>query len=207
MTDQEVLDALPDTDKQDAPDRYTSKSGVVLALKRVPPFLVRDAQRNLKRPKPPVVFIEEKGAEEENPADPDYIEELERFQEKLGDVANGVYMVRGTRVLTVPEGMEKADGTEWSSQIAELTGLEIPESGYKRYFAWLKYVALDTMDDFFGVIGKIAMLGGVVKEADVAQAMETFRGDEVGDADRESVPEAGAVNGDTNTTGEAGRGS
>ena len=50
---------------------FRLSSGVVLKIKPVPPLLIRQAVAKIKRPKPPVIFLEDKGVEEENPDDPE----------------------------------------------------------------------------------------------------------------------------------------
>src|SRR5437016_985353 len=55
---------------------FYAKNGLVLRLKRVSRLVIVEAGRKIPVPRPPTMYIEEKGREEENPDDPDYILEL-----------------------------------------------------------------------------------------------------------------------------------
>src|SRR5689334_7772324 len=99
--------------------------GVVLELQRVSGMVIADAQRKLKVPKPPLVPIydEETGKkirDEENDSDPDYLEEVQRFQFKSGDLTSKVYMMLGTKIKSVPESMYTPEQDGWIEELKEL---------------------------------------------------------------------------------------
>lgn len=177
-----VLRALDgaDTHSNDRPDQYTSKNGIVFRLKPVPPLLIVDAQKVHKEPKPPKVLIEDKGTQEENPNDPEYQRQLAEHRATIAEISNAVILTRGSEVLSVPDGLDKPSDPDWAEDVHDLTGIEVPEKGRRRYFCWMKYVALSSMDDFQEIVQRISRLGGITMEVDVAEAEARFRPDEEG---------------------------
>lgn len=177
-----VLKNIPEHDSEtdNRPDYYKTRSGVVLKLRRVAPLLLRDVARNFPNPKVPLVPNLEKGDNvlEENPNDPAYLRAVREQAEAIGDVTNGIILVRGSEVVSVPDSVSPLADTQWSEDVQEFSGLEVPDSGRRRYLCWLKYVVLDRAEDFFGLVRKISALSGMVMEEAVAQATEEFRGDE-----------------------------
>lgn len=177
---------------RDRKDTYRTSTGVTLKLKRVSPMIVYDATNAMKAPRPPLVLIEGKSEPEENILDPDFHAAMEAFEREKGTLASTVYLTLGTKVdfTDYPSDMPKPTDTDWSEQLEELTDvLNIPEKGIKRYFAWLMYVALTSPLETAEVIQRIMRLSGVVEEADVVNAMESFRRDEGRDTDSGSIVE------------------
>ena len=187
-SDNNILQAIPEDvvpssqailDAQ-RPDRFVSSNGIVFKLKPVAPLLIMDAQRNLPEPVPPKVPNYDKGEGEdapleENPNDPTYIREMEAHRLKVGELSNAIFLTRGTELISVPEGVDAVESEEWSDEVKEFAGLDVPKVGRRRYYAWLKYVALTSLDDFQGLLTKLTSLGGITQEADVAEAERSFR--------------------------------
>ena len=177
-----------------APDEVTLANGVRLKLRSVPPLFVRKAVSHLERPKPPRVHLEEKGREEENPNDPDYIAALEEYGQKTFDAGANVMLAMGVSVLEVPDGMSKPEDEDWV-ELLEAAGFE-PDvhTEAARRLSWLSYYAITSEHDVIKIVLGVSRLTGV-GEQEVAAAMEGFRGRAVRPADSD-VPSAAAGDGD-----------
>lgn len=163
-------------------DEFTSKNGIIFKIKKVPNMLIADANRKIVFPRVPTVFIEDKGREEENPNDPDYMRDLREAQTRQGMMGVNTYISFGTEVKHIPEGMVDYLSQEWSEDIEEITGLEIPKKGKGRYCAWVKYYALDD-EDMTDLNIQIARFSGSIPERDVTDAEDSFRDNEEGAPD------------------------
>jgi hypothetical protein len=152
---------------------YITENGIKLKLKKISRLLVVDAAKKVKLPKPPTVFIEDKGRTEENPSDPTYIEELQAAEYQRGMVTIAAYLVLGTSVLEVPEGVDSPEDTEWSDTLADIE-FEVPAKGRARYLAWLKYYALNDTE-LNSLIEAITRLSGLTPEKDVSEIKDSFR--------------------------------
>lgn len=217
MTDindtQRVINAIPEGDTitiDRVKDTFTTKSGVMLKLKRVPPLLVDDARRNLVEPRVPKVpnldKDEEGSVEEDNPSDPDYVEALSKYQSALSDLTSGIYLTRGTEpyLQSGPsEGQPSTNGipnwesSEWSADIEDIAQIKIPAVGRRRYWCWLKYIVLDDINDFGDLLKAVMRMSGITMEEDVAKAADSFRSDEEGDTAQRALPAEGSGLGNT----------
>jgi hypothetical protein len=188
-----ILQAIPEdaTDDQVAdaqrPDRFVTSNGIVFKLKPVAPLLVLDAQKQIIEPQPPKIKNYEKGEDddaplEENPNDPAFLRAHMEYRQKVGEVSNAIFLTRGTELVSVPEGVDKLDDEDWALEVEEFTEIKVPKVGRRRYYCWLKYVALTSMNDFQALLNKLTALGGVTLESDVADAEASFRSDSGGDA-------------------------
>lgn len=178
-----VLDTISEAeDKKDDPTTFTTSNGVVFKVNPVSPLLVMEAKSRLPLPKPPKIRVEDKETYEENLHDPEYNRQLQEYQYRIAQTTNAILIVRGTTLISVPPAIESADDEGWAEDIEMFGELEIPPVGSrKRYFLWVKYVALPMLSDWQGLLGKVMEAGGQTLEADVAVAAESFRGDEEGD--------------------------
>ena len=188
-----ILQAIPEdaTEGQVAdaqrPDRFVTSNGIVFKLKSVAPLLVLDAQKQIVEPKPPKIKNYEKGEDddaplEENPNDPEFLRAHMEYRQKVGEVSNAIFLTRGTEVVSVPEDVDNLDDEDWALEVEEFTDIKVPKVGRRRYYCWLKYVALTSMNDFQALLNKLSALGGVTLESDVADAEASFRTDSGGDA-------------------------
>lgn len=187
--DAEVLSAIKEHDDatNGALNRFTTYEGIVFKLKPVAPLLVLDAQKQITEPRPPKIKNYDKGEGddaplEENPSDPEFLRLHMEYRQKVGEVSNAIFLTRGTEIEFVPEGIDRPEDTAWAEEVTELTGIQIPAVGRRRFYAWTKYVALTSMDDFTNLLNKLTALGGVTLERDVADAETSFRPDESGNA-------------------------
>jgi hypothetical protein len=196
MTTNSILQAIPEDGGQVAdaqrPDRFVTSNGIVFKLKSVAPLLIMDAQRNFTEPQPPKIRNFEKGDGddaplEDNPNDPKYQRELNEYRRQLGEIANAIYLIRGTEIVSIPDDIDKPDDEDWTMEVQDFAGITVPKVGRRRYFCWIKYVALESMADFQGLMNKLTTLGGVTVERDVIDAEQSFRADESGDT-AEGIP-------------------
>lgn len=165
-------------------------NGIRLRVQRVAPLAIREATLRVEKPRPPKVLIEEKGREEENPADPDYLRELEEYEEATGLAAVNVVLLKGTSIEHVPEGMSRLEDGDWVED-CQFLGIEFDaENPRARYLAWLRFYAICSDADLLAVLGGLRQTSGV-REEDVAKAAESFRGGEARGADSGGPPEGG----------------
>lgn len=177
-THADVIAAIPEQDDT-PPDQYRTTTGVVLRLKKVPPFLITDAQAKLVEPTPPKVWIEDKNTHEDNLADPAFNTALGEYRRKLGELSSAIFLARGTDVVSKPDNIPQWDDNQWSQDLEDLgIDLDIPKVGKRRYYLWLKYEVITDADDLGGILQKLNRLGGITMEVDVAAAMAGFPGDE-----------------------------
>lgn len=181
MNDQAMNEALDNLSEQVDPSTFTAANGLKLRLKRVSQMIIADANRRLKPPKPPVTWNPDKERNEENPQHPDYIEALSYYRFDTAMLAMRVYFILGTEVEYLPRDIEPVDSTVWSDAIlAADAEAEIPESGPRRYLAWLKLYALPD-EDQARLLNAIIGAGNGTLEAQVVEAQNSFRNNSRGD--------------------------
>lgn len=154
---------------------FELQNGVVLELKPVPPIAIREAAIKHPPPKVPVVFIEDKGREEENPNDPAYMREVQRYVlEQLYRVTD-VIMLLGTSIRHVPEGVQRPEDEEWVSML-EALAIDLPpfNNKYARYLSWLRLYAITSEIESGYILGRVTALSGVT-EVEVQRAAAAFR--------------------------------
>lgn len=158
-----------------APRVYVTSDGVRLTVKPVPALLVQDAQRALKKPKPPMWHNEQKNRDEPNPNHPDYLSEVAEYEEKLSDRATDTLLLRGLAVMEpLPDDVLPINSDGWIEEL-EYLGIEVPTNGFGRRLAWLKYYILSNNDDLLNVTKEIGVAGGIVTEEAVDKAIDSFR--------------------------------
>lgn len=204
-----LLAAIPEGEDTEPKDQFTTSTGIVFKLRSVPPLLIIDAQANLKPPRPPKVpnlDLDPDGKVlMENLDDPTFIEARNKYRSDISDLSNAIFLTRGTKVVSVPPSVETVESTDWSDDLRDFAKLEIPDSGRKRYYCWLKYVALAKMNDLTAVMRKVSNLaGGVTLEAEVAKATDDFRSDTEGDVAIPVHPAEGDGLGDRSASDGAG---
>jgi len=156
-------------------NEVTLSNGIVLKLKPVPPFLVRQAVLSHKRPEPPVMFIKDKEREEVNPNDPAYLRAVEEYEALTSDTALNITLAAGTEVKSIPEGLFSPEDDGWT-EILEYAGISTTfwERKLDRYLAWLRYYALGAATDITLVTSALAKGIGLT-ESEVQAAAESFR--------------------------------
>lgn len=152
----------------------TLSTGVVLRVKRVPASMIELGLHRGKPPTPPVQWIEEKGREEENPTDPDYLDALGTFYREAGEKYMRALVTFGTELVLVPEGFDRPEDPGWVEYLS-LFDMEIPEAGPRRYYLWARYWAMREPSDV-AAVNEAIQEENAVREATVADAMRTFPG-------------------------------
>lgn len=175
MNSSQVLDGL---NNQTDPSTYVSDKGVKFRLHKVPNLLVQDAVNRLEAPRPPMVWIEDKEANEENPNDPNFKEQYQKYTVEKAMLAAGIYFIKGvtayTDSITPESGVRQLDDASWSDEVLELAGIDVPDKGPRRTLAWLKYEVL-TDSDFQPLMQAIMRFSGGTLEVDVNEAADAFR--------------------------------
>lgn len=173
----------------------TLSTGVKLELFKPSLLAIREVERqvNANKPKPPEIYLEDKERSEENPDDPDYINELNAWQADGTERQFSIALVTGSKINYVPNDIPGLDSEEWHG-ILSVVNVPLGKSTQERYIQWTKYVAAPTAMDFGSILIRLLSLVGV-REEEVAEAVESFRSYKEGTADN-----VAAINGD-NTNG------
>lgn len=154
---------------------FKCKTGVVLKMRPIQRWILRERLSQIEEPQPPIVFIESKGRDEPNPADPDYVKAVNEFNAEITRTMANLVIALGTTLKTTPKDMPGPDDEEWIEQF-EAAGFTIEQAKTKRYVQWVKLVAFDgSLEE----VGKILATSGRqlgATEEDVASMEESFRG-------------------------------
>lgn len=172
----EVAELVENHLTQDAERRFgefVCKNGVVLRLQKIKRVLIRDAASAVPVPRVPTVWMPEKEREEENPNDPAYVAALRTYNSKVGDAGTAIYLMFGTKVHFIPQGIAAPD-TNWDDEFSE-AAINIPQTPRAKYAAWLKYVVLEDEEELMNLTLDVMAFSGMVSEVDVAKASADFR--------------------------------
>lgn len=159
----------------------TLSNGIVFEFIPVSPVLTNSVRAELELRIPPVprVWLEEKGREEENPNDPDYLAALRR-QEQLNEMAlSDALSYAGCKVKFVPEGYFKPEEDGWLTdpriEVAVHSGLEFdPADPIKRKVVWMRLYAIETyIDARLWDEVQVELMG--MREEEVQEALAGFR--------------------------------
>ena len=150
----------------------TLSTGVVLRCKAVSRSLFADLLARHPLPKPPVIYLPDKGREEDNPDHPDYIEKVKQHNIEIAKSLSDAMVLLGTEVIDIPKGLPKQDDRDWLEEMRVL-GFDL-RPGPERYLAWVKFKAVANEGDF-NAIGKAVGRQTGVTEEDVESAAQTFR--------------------------------
>ncbi len=162
------------------PHEVTLSSGVVLALRPVPPFALQEALRQIREPEPPMWLNPDKGREEPNAGDPDYLAAIDRYVELRIETIANVTMALGTDLKSCPPGMPSPEDDVWIEEMEVATDgrISIPRTPPRaRYVAWLRYRAMPRTNDI-AVVAALPLLLAGISEGEVAAAMASFPSDE-----------------------------
>lgn len=163
------------------PTLFTSSTGVKLRLKKFNRLLLVDAERKLPVPKVPEIWREDRDMYEENPNHPDYQKAMILYQRDLNNLALDVAIILGVDVVSIPDGMQKIEDTEWVQTIEDIIpDINIPDSGNRRKLAWVKYYAIPDEVELVNLsVLALSGDGGVVSQ-EVLKAVDSFRDTENG---------------------------
>lgn len=154
-------------------------TGVRVRLHPVSSHLVDDLKQAVEDPPVPMVFIEAKGREEENPTDPQYLADVERANQKRGEaVLDAVYLFGIELVDGLPEDDVWLKRLRWleKRERISLDGFDL-EDDFDLDFLYKKYVAVAGAD-----LDLMAFLTRLPVE-EVVRASRRFRRHALGGAD------------------------
>jgi hypothetical protein len=180
----------------------TLSTGVQVRLHAVSGSLVEDVKDAIPEPKVPVVYIEAKDREEENPSDPNYIKAMEEWQRKRGDAVLDALLTFGVELLDgVPEDGKWLKGLKLleRKKLLDLSGFDL-EDEFDREYLFKRHVAVAGAD-----LQYLAPLQSVRPE-EVARARRTFLGHEARDSGRGLRAKELDTDGDRDESGAAGVG-
>jgi hypothetical protein len=147
--------------------------GGAVRVKRIPPMLIRDLQRQFKPPKPPRQEVQfEKGVRTiPNPEHPDHVEAMAAYDEEFGERIMHLVVKLG-----VACEVDQAAVADLRAQMQE-EGLTLdPDDKY----VYVTRILAETTGDMEAL--QQAVLGeSTVTEAGVAEATERFRPEVSGD--------------------------
>ncbi len=160
----------------DTQDTMKLSTGVVLKLRNPSPIVMATAIEQVadKEPKPPTVFIEAKGREEENPSDPDYLQARQAWLATTGLRALRALIPTGSALMSKPEDVVGPEDEDYPDLMASM-GIEPGTGRYTRYVQWILHVACSGRDDI-GLLSTTLMRRAGVREEDVAEAQALFPG-------------------------------
>ncbi|MDD5702382.1 MAG: hypothetical protein PHU23_10085, partial [Dehalococcoidales bacterium] len=129
-------------------DLVTTSKGVVFRVKKSPPVVFRAVVQQWaeRAPKAPVILSMEKDREEENPADPAYLEAKARHEEGCNMALMDAAILLCTAVENVPDDVNRPEDTDWLEDL-EIMGIAPGPGKRERYLAWVKYYAAPDESD------------------------------------------------------------
>ena len=166
-----AINAVRDRKSGYDPDRiYTLATGVRAKLRAVPAALITDATSRIKEPQVPMWENKDKGREELNPNDLQYLREVEEYNQAQGNAALDTMLIAGVELV---DPIEK-DG-HWLKRLrfAERRGL-VDLSEYdlddelELDYVYKRYHAVSAAD-----MTLIGGLSGISKE-DISAAENSF---------------------------------
>ena len=148
-------------------------TGVVLRSKPVSRNIFADILSEHVAPRVPTSYNQDKGREEENPNDPDYLTELQRYNTQLARSMSDALIVLGTEFESKPDELPSFDDETWLEEV-DLLRVYKTRTRRGRYLAWVKTVAIATDEDFAAITNSVKRSMGVPEE-DVSQQAKRFR--------------------------------
>jgi hypothetical protein len=165
----------------------TLSTGVVVELTPVSSSLVEEMKSSIKMPPVPVVWIEAKEREEENPNDPRYIDAVQDVERRRADAIFDALCTFGVELV---DGLP--DDDLWIKKlrllerrgVLDLSGFDL-ENEFDLEFLYKRYVAVAGTD-----LQLISGLHGF-RPMEVARQRAMFLGEKGGDTDR-GIPAEGS---------------
>ena len=164
-------------------ETFTSESGLKLKLKKVSRYIALEIGNKIPVPDVPTWVNEDKGREEENPNDPDYLKAVQKANYDRAMLVTTSTIALGTEITTLPTDMVGPDDDEWL-EVLEALDIQVEVKNKRlRYCAWLKYIGLPNGTEFDELTMKVLRYSGLVSEEDVQKAQDSFRSSSNGKAD------------------------
>jgi len=132
---------------QDGSSTLLLSSGVVLEHTDSPPsrMIITNIINRYEYPDPPMAEMG-KGRLEENPNHPDYVSAVAMVDTRRAFAFYDACIVLGTRIVSVPEHMERPEGVNWYEEM-EILGFELDRRPKGLYLSWIRYYAANTEED------------------------------------------------------------
>lgn len=169
----------PDVEMATAPsagdkDQVTLSTGVVLKITSVSPMAFGDLENKYPSPPIPRVYDEVKGREISNPLSAEYKKAVAENENRKALAALDLAIVLGTRLLSIPKGMDGPDSEEWKDTLFAMGyNKESIESKKARYLSWVKLNAASNNADW-NMLSMTVMRRMGVPEQDVNAALKSF---------------------------------
>ena len=154
-------------------------TGVVLRSKPINRNVFADILSEHVPPRVPTSYNTDKGREEDNPQDPDYLEEMQRYNTQLARAMSDALIVLGTDFESKPDELPSYDDETWLEEV-ELLRVYKTKTRRGRYLAWVKTVAIATVEDFNAITNSVKRSMGVPEE-DVTTQAKRFRANKARD--------------------------
>lgn len=181
------------TPEANDPNRIELSNGVVLRFKKISrneiSYAARNANRDHPEPKPPMVWREDRGRDEPNPNDPNYIQSLTLYNIEATARVMDVLYARAIEVVFRPPEVSSPESQEFRDYLELAQGETLRQSELGRLVQWLRYWAIPD-EDQLPFQRKVLQLAGVPVE-DIREVEAAFPGDtggkpDTGNADLES---------------------
>ena len=155
---------------KDGPQFRTLSTGVVGRIIPVGASLVDDVVASIRDPKVPMFFNADKGREEENPLDPEYIEEMERTERRRAIAAMETLLLFGLELESVPPDEEWLPRLQLMAKRGHITldGFDLNDP-LEKELIYKKYIAVGTAD-----LIQIGQQAGLTSR-DVEEAARSFK--------------------------------
>lgn len=148
-------------------------TGVVLRSKKINRNVFADILSEHAKPRVPVTYNHDKGREEENQQDPEYLAALNLYNTQLARAMSDALIVLGTELESKPDELPGQDDPTWLEEV-ELLRVYKTHTRRGRYLAWVKTVAISNDEDF-KAIGKSVQRALGVPEEDAAEKTKRVR--------------------------------
>jgi hypothetical protein len=157
------------------PSELILSNGIVLSLRPIPPGIIERAIARLERPKVPKITLKDKGVEEENPNDPEYLDALAIRERKVIETSTNVMLLVGTAIKSIPDGLCGPNDSWLDTEMLSYLGVEAEmKTKYDRYLSWLNLYGLACQEDVLVVLSAVTKMAGLGEE-DVQAAVSRFR--------------------------------
>jgi hypothetical protein len=164
--------------KQDTEEIVTLAGGVRAKVLPVPASLIDEVASRVEEPEIPVWHNEEKGRDEPNPSDPNYLKDVAESERQKGLAAIDAMAMFGLELIDpIPyKDEETGKEAEWVKKLRymEFRGLfDLSEydleNDMDREFLWKRYIGVDT-----NVLTRISQTSGLTAK-EVADAEKSFQ--------------------------------
>lgn len=175
------------------PNRIELSNGVVLKIKMVSrnavSYAARNAMKEHPEPQVPMVWIEDRGRNEPNANDPDYIQAYRLYQIEVSARIMDVLYARAVEVVKMPDDVPGPDSQEFQDYVELAMGEELRKSELGRLVQWLRYWAVPEEDEL-DLQSRLLQLAGVpvqdIKEVETIFPSNTGGKPDTGNDDSES---------------------